>query len=57
MKIESFFVALLFLGGTNLFARALTQGVESALVATAIEWSAKRIRAAVKVVRSHQYIG
>jgi len=55
MKIESFYVALLFLGGSNLFARLLTQGVESALVATAIEWSAKRIRAAIKVVRSRQW--
>jgi hypothetical protein len=54
MKIESFLVAVLLLGGTNLFARVLTQGVESALVATAIEWSARRIRAAIKLVPSHQ---
>ena len=54
MKIESFYVALLLLGGTNLFARLLTQGVEPALVATAIEWSARRIGAAVKVIRSRQ---
>jgi hypothetical protein len=54
MKIESFFIAVLLLGGTTLFARVLAQGVESALVATAIEWSARRIRAAIKVVRSHQ---
>jgi len=54
MKIESFYVALLFLGGTNLFARLLTQGVESALVATAIEWSTSRIRAAIKLARSRQ---
>lgn len=44
MKIESFFVAVLLLGGTTLFARALTQGVESALVATAIEWSMRRTK-------------
>ena len=39
MKFESFFVAVLLLGGTELFVRVLSQGVESALVATAIEWS------------------
>jgi hypothetical protein len=44
MKIGSFFIAVLLLGGTTLFARALTQGVESALVATAIEWSMRRIK-------------
>jgi hypothetical protein len=54
MKIENFFVAVLLLGGTNLFARVLTQGLELALVATAIEWSARRIRAAVKLARSRQ---
>ena len=52
MKIESIFVAVLLAGGTNLFARVLTQGVELALVATAIEWSAGRIRAALELARS-----
>lgn len=41
-KDRKFFVAVLLVGGTTLFARALTQGVESALVATAIEWSRRR---------------
>ena len=54
MKIESILLTLLLAGGTNLFARVLTQGVEFALVATAIEWSASRIRTAVKLARSRQ---
>ena len=44
MKFEVFFVAILLLGGTNLFVRILSQGVESALVATAIEWSVRRLK-------------
>jgi len=54
MRIESILVAVLLAGGTNLAARALTQGLELALIATAIEWSTSRIRAAVKVARSRQ---
>ena len=52
MKIESILTGVLLAGGTNLFARVLSQGVESALVATAIEWSARRIREAGKIFRS-----
>ena len=52
MKIESMFVAVLLAGGTTLFGRILSQGVESALVATALEWTARRIRKAGKVFRS-----
>ena len=54
MKIESFFVAVSLLVETNLFARVLTQGLELALVATAIEWSTSRIRAAAKLARSRR---
>jgi hypothetical protein len=52
MKIESIVVAVLLAGGSNLFARVLTQGVESALAGTVIEWSATRIRTAIKRLRS-----
>jgi hypothetical protein len=51
MKIESFIVGVLILGGTDLFVRIPTQGIEPALVATAIDWSDRRIRAAMSVVR------
>jgi hypothetical protein len=54
MKIESILVTVLLAGGTNLVARVLTQGVELALVATAVEWSASRISAAVKLARSRR---
>jgi hypothetical protein len=52
MKIESLLMALLILGGTNLFVRVLTQGFEPALAATAIEWSIRRIKSAVRFLRS-----
>ena len=45
MKIENFFMTVLFLGGTSLFFRMMTQGLESALIATAMEWSARKFRA------------
>ena len=45
MKIESFFMTVLFLGGTSLFFRMMTQGFESALITAATEWSAKKFRA------------
>jgi hypothetical protein len=54
MKIDSILLAVLLAGGSNLFARVLTQGLELALVATAIEWSTSRIRAAVKLARSRR---
>ena len=53
MKFESIVVALLLIGGSNLFARVLTQGFEPALAGTAIELSATRIRTAIKLVRLH----
>jgi len=52
MKFESIFMAMLIMGGTNLFVRVLTQGIEPALAATALEWSVRRIRAVIKLVRS-----
>ena len=45
MKIESFFMTVLLLGGTSLFFRMMTQGFESALIATAMEWSVRKFRA------------
>ena len=50
MKIEIMFVAVLLMGGTTLLGRILSQGFESALVATAIEWSARRIREAGRIL-------
>lgn len=57
MKFESIFIAILLMGGTNLFVRVLTQGIEPALAATALEWSVRRIRAAIRLVRSDRWIG
>jgi hypothetical protein len=54
MKIDSILLAVLLAGGTNLFARVLTQGLELALVAAAIEWSTSRIRVAAKLARSRR---
>jgi len=54
MKFESILVAVLLASGTNLFARVLAQGLELALLATAIEWSTSRIRAAAKLARSRR---
>jgi hypothetical protein len=55
MKIDISFLAGLFLIGTDLLARAAVQGVEQALVTTAIEYGSalaacvsKRVRASTK---------
>ncbi len=53
MKFESIVVAVLLAGGSNLLARVLTQGVEPALAGTVIDWSASRIRTAIKLIRSY----
>jgi hypothetical protein len=45
MKIDSFYMTVLLLGGSSLFFRMLTQGFESALIATALEWAGKKLRA------------
>jgi hypothetical protein len=45
MKLESLLSTLWVLGGTSLSVRLMTQNVELALAATAIEWSARRIKA------------
>jgi hypothetical protein len=44
MKIEISFLAGIFLVGSDLLARAAVQGVEPALVATAIEYGSKIAR-------------
>jgi hypothetical protein len=45
MKIEISFLAALLLVGTDLLARVAVQGIEQALLWTAIEWSTNRIKA------------
>jgi hypothetical protein len=44
MKVEVSFLAALLLIGTDLLARAAVQGVEQALVATAIEYGLSGMR-------------
>ena len=44
MKLESLLSTLWVLGGTSLATRLMTQSVELALAATAVEWSARRIK-------------
>jgi hypothetical protein len=48
MKIDTSLLAALFLIGTSLWARVVAQGVEQALLSTAIEWSLNGIRAGVR---------
>lgn len=48
MKIVIPIFAALFLMGTELMARAALQGIEQALVSTAIEWSVNKFNAARK---------
>ncbi|HMF52313.1 MAG TPA: hypothetical protein VK603_26885 [Candidatus Saccharimonadales bacterium] len=50
MKLESLLSTLWVLGGTSLAARLMTQSVELALAATAVEWSARRIKALRQLV-------
>jgi len=45
MKIESLLSAFLLLGGSTVLARMTTQGIEAALIVTAVEWSTRRMRA------------
>lgn len=44
VKIDTPFLAALLLMGTTLSARIAAQGVEQALLSTAIEWSMNRIK-------------
>ena len=44
MKIATFFFATLLLAGTALWARIAIQGVELALLSTAIDWTLGAIR-------------
>jgi len=50
MKIDTLFLAALLLTGTTLWARIAVQGVELALLSTAIEWSLNAIRAGTRVL-------
>jgi hypothetical protein len=52
MKIEIPLLAALLLMGTNLLARASVQGVEQALLATAIEHAVSGVRAGQRLLRS-----
>ena len=45
MKLESLLSTLWVLGGASLSVRLMTQSVELALAATAVEWSVRRIKA------------
>lgn len=50
MKLDTLFLATLLLTGTTLWARVATQGVEQALLSTAIEWSMNGIRAGARLL-------
>ena len=49
MKLDTLFLAALFLTGTGLWARIAIQGFEQALLSTAIEWSLNGIRAGARL--------
>jgi hypothetical protein len=55
MKIESLLTAFLLLGGATVLARMMTQGIEAALIVTAVEWSARRARALAASLRRHRF--
>jgi len=46
MRIEISFLAAALFVGTDLLARVAVQGIEQALLSTAVEWSLNRINAA-----------
>jgi hypothetical protein len=50
MKIGISILAVLFLMGTELMARAALQGMEQALVSTAIEWALNKFNTARKMI-------
>ncbi|MGH7771802.1 MAG: hypothetical protein ACREQA_06150, partial [Candidatus Binatia bacterium] len=50
MKIDASFLAALLLTGTTLMAQVAVQGVEQALLSTAVEWSMNAIRAGTKLL-------
>jgi hypothetical protein len=54
MKLESLLSTLWVLGGTSLAVRLMTQSVELALAATAVEWSVRRIKALRQLVCATQ---
>lgn len=54
MKIEFPLLATLLMIGTSLLARAQAQGIEQALLATAIEYCVRGGKAAVRLVHFMQ---
>jgi hypothetical protein len=46
MKIEMTFLAAVLFVGTDLSVRVAVQGIEQALLSTAVEWSMNRVNAA-----------
>lgn len=50
MKIDTLFFAALLLAGTSLWTRIAVQGVELALLSTAMEWSMNRLRAGARLI-------
>ena len=56
MKIEIPLLAVMLLMSTTLLARIAVQGIEPALVSTAIEWWANGTRAGVRLFRKHIHL-
>jgi uncharacterized membrane protein len=50
IKIDTLFLAALLLSGTTLWTRVAVQGLEQALVSTAIEWFMRRIRPGARLL-------
>jgi hypothetical protein len=50
IKMDTLFLAVLLLTGTTLWTRIAIQGVEQALVSTAIEWSTNRMRSGARLL-------
>jgi hypothetical protein len=53
MKMEIPVLAALLLVANELMARVAVQGIEQALVATALEWSVKKLESARAILRKH----
>jgi hypothetical protein len=53
MKMEIPVLAVLLLVANELMARVAVQGIEQALVATALEWSVKKLESARAILRKH----
>jgi hypothetical protein len=57
MKIEVSLLAALVLMGTDLLARVSVQGIEQALMATAIEYGVNGFRAGQRLLRNAKKLG